>query len=441
MIEQQFIENCNKYIGENYSRKTYLLAVSGGVDSMVLAHMFLQNKLQFSVAHCNFKLRGKDSDNDELMVRNFCEKHNIPFYCEHFETGKYAKEQGVSIQMAARDLRYNFFNKLLNDKKIDFLVTAHHAGDQAETILLNLIRGTGIEGLKGMLFLQNKTFRPLLNISKKHITSFAKEKNIVWREDASNASTKYKRNAVRLNIIPEIEKLNPSFTENISDFAKKMLDTQTIYFNKIKEEKEVFFSEKDNRFYIDKSFSGKLKSPLQYLFEWIKPFGFNYVQATEILSSINKVGKVFYSEKYMLNIDREFLILSTLENTVLNKQFFNLDELINTEEFNGEVIEKKEITSFSNDTNHAYFDYDKIQFPLTLRTWQKGDKFMPFGMKGMKKLSDFFVDVKIPVSEKNNIPVLINGNGDIMWVCGYRADERYKISDKTKKVLLLKLHN
>tara|TARA_Y100000589_G_scaffold253671_1_gene242418 strand:+ start:21826 stop:23148 length:1323 start_codon:yes stop_codon:yes gene_type:complete len=440
MNEKQFTRNFIKYIGQDFGNKKFLLAVSGGIDSMVLTHLFHKNQLNFAVAHCNFKLRKNDSDEDEKFIHDFCSKHHIPFYVKSFDTEKFAKENRLSVQMAARELRYQFFFEILETENFDYLATAHHANDQAETILSNLIRGTGIDGLKGMLFLQNNIFRPLLSFTKSELTAFAKNNNIAWREDSSNASIKYKRNAIRHKIIPGIEKLNPAFIENILSFSEKMMQTQTIYFEKITEEKKQYFKEENKIIYIDKSFDDELESPTQYLFEWIKPYGFNYTQSKEILASIAKTGRLFYSENYILTIDRKQLIISAKENSNTNETHFKyLNDL--QKAFEVQLIDKPNLTSFHADPKYGYFDLGKITFPLMLRTWQAGDKFKPFGMKGFKKLSDFFVDEKIPRNDKNCIPVLTDANDNIIWICGFRTDDRFKISDKTKKILLLKMIN
>jgi tRNA(Ile)-lysidine synthase len=437
MIEQKFSNNCFKYLGKNYHTNKYLLAVSGGIDSMILAHLFLKSELNFAIVHCNFKLRIPDADADEQFIRDFCKKFNISFYSKSFETEQFAKEKKQSIQMAARELRYSFFTEILNSENFNFLVTAHHANDQAETILSNLIRGTGIDGLKGMRFLQSNIFRPLLNCAKSEIIAYAKENNINWREDNSNASTKYKRNAIRHKIIPEIEKLNPAFIETISVFSDKMLHTQNIYHEKIIQEKKQYFKEYNGNFYINKSFYKKLQSPNQYLFEWLKPYGFNYSQAQEVIGSITKTGKLFYSDKYVLTVDRDMLIITEQKEHFTPVSFKNIEAL--KENFKTQIIDKSELTNFDTNPKIAYFDFEKIKFPLTLRTWLNGDKFMPIGMKGFKKVSDFFTDMKIPRNKKESIPILTDAENNILWICGYRSDERFKISDKTKKILLLEI--
>ncbi len=440
MIDLALTTALQTHIGNNFPEKNYLLAVSGGIDSMVLAHLFAAKKLTFSVVHCNFGLRGAASDADEDFVREFCQSRQIPFYSRSFNTEQYARRHHLSIQMAARNLRYDYFYQLQSEKNFDYIVTAHHADDQAETILSNLIRGTGISGLRGMPAVHHSIFRPLLTVSKKNIVAFAQQNNIQWREDQSNASTKYKRNAIRHLLLPEIIKLNPSFVENISGFTEKLSDTEIIYRNGITFHRNEFVRETEKGIIIDKQFT-RLQAAKQFLYEWIKPFGFNFHQTQEMIQSINHTGSLFFSEKYTANIDRTHIIITRNEETAAPQTFDSAEDLNRSSFFDAQTIEKTAHTTISKSADTAFLDFELIQFPLTLRTWQPGDRFMPLGMKKYKKLSDFFIDRKVSRTEKKQIRVLLNADGKIIWVCGFRIDERFKISDKTKKILLLRFLN
>ncbi len=440
MIESVFTAALSTYIGDDFSRKNYLLAVSGGVDSMVLAHLFAKANLTFSVVHCNFQLRGEASDLDEALVREFCQSRQIPFYSRSFNTGQYARRHHLSTQMAARNLRYEYFRQLQSEKNFDYIVTAHHADDQAETILSNLIRGTGISGLRGMKIISHSIFRPLLSMTKNAIISYAEKNNIRWREDQSNASTKYKRNAIRHLLLPEIKKLNPSFVDNISVFTEKLSDTEIIYRNGISFYRNEFVNDTEKGIIIDKQFI-RLQAAKQFLYEWIKPFGFNFHQAQEMMQSINHTGSLFFSEKYIANIDRTHIIITRNEETVALQTFDSIEDLNHSSFFDVQIIENTGNVTIPNASHTAFLDFDSILFPLTLRPWQPGDRFMPLGMKNYKKLSDFFIDRKVSRTEKKQIRVLLNADGKIIWVCGFRIDERFKISDKTKKILFLKFLN
>lgn len=412
-----------------------LVAVSGGIDSMVLCHLLLQSGFSFSVAHCNFKLRGKEADDDEKFVTEFCQQHHLTLYKKDFNTTKFAEDNKISIQMAARELRYAFFENLRGTHKLNYIITAHHLNDNIETLFINLLRGTGINGLKGITEKQGNIIRPLLPHTKEEILEFAKKNNFQYREDSSNTQEKYLRNYLRLNIIPQFKQLNPSFEKTI----QKELELMQQYHHII----QSHFSEEIKQAVIKTPTGIKIKlesilnceTPELLLFEILNEYGFNSKLISGINESLRGIsGKLFSSENYELLKDRDYLILikkikgSNTETLIDNAMM----ELQNPMHF-----KFQDVKSFfpKEKPNVAYIDKEKLTYPLKLRYWKHGDKFKPIGMTGFKKLSDLFVDIKLNHFEKTDVLILENGNNEIIWVVNIRLDDRYKITDKTKNIL------
>lgn len=417
---------------------TILLATSGGRDSMAMLYLFHLAGFKVAIAHCNFNLRGKESERDELFVKNVALKLNIPIHTAHFDTQAYAEEHKISIQMAARDLRYDFFDDLCAEFKYQKIAVAHHHNDAMETVLLNLIRGTGIAGLHGIKETRNMIIRPLLCFTREEIDRLILEQKIDYVEDSSNTSDKYARNKIRLNIIPEMEKINPSlsdtFRKNISYFS----DLEHFVKQEIQKYKSQLLEPYKTDFKISLNKIKNLSSAKFILSEILLPLGFNLTTIQDLLETITQKGisgKTFYAENHFILLDREYIfieksdkkpILSAIEITPqVTYSDFNQFELYITEE--------TKQPDFSN-PNRCYVESEKLIYPLSLRYWELGDKFIPFGMRGFKKLSDFFIQQKTPLSEKKEIPLLVNGNGDIIWICGFRSDNRYKIDNQTKKI-------
>ncbi len=423
-----------------FSHQKILLTVSGGMDSVVMTSLFQEAGLQYAIAHCNFGLRGDESDGDEQFVRDLARKYNVKIFCSHFETGKYADQHKISIQMAARDLRYDWFETLCDEYSFDFFASAHHLNDSAETILFNLTKGTGISGLRGMLPKNGRRIRPLLFATHNDIAEYAAKKQLTWREDSSNSSVKYHRNLIRHKVIPLLKEINPNFEATLSSTIERLSAVETIYNKFIEESGRKLVEEKNNTVYIRIRSLLEHTEPLIILFELTEPYGFSYQQAKNILDACQgQPGKHFFSRSYMLNIDREHIIISqklNIGNAVLEIQ--KPLKLINYEDFSlhMDIIDRDQV-SFEEGENTAYFDNDLLQYPLAVRPWSEGDVFQPLGMKGKKKLSDFIIDRKIPLNNKKDVIVLFSKN-DIIWVIGHRIDDRYKITSSTKHVLRIR---
>ncbi len=435
------LEEFLKYIEQNSlfdTQHKILLAVSGGIDSVVMADLFHRSDFEFVLVHCNFCLRGDESDLDEDFVKALATAYNIPFYTKKFDTEGYAKSKGISTQMAARDIRYEWFTELLKVEKYDFLATAHHKNDSLETILLNLAKGTGIAGLHGILPKNKTTVRPMLYADREMVRNYAVGRKIAWREDSSNQSVKYKRNMIRHEIIPVLKKINPSLENTLTSTVEKLRAAENIFQEKIDTIKAAALNEKQGKVFIDNSIILQEKEATIILYELIKGFGFNYSQSKNIASKLSdsqSVGKIFESQDYRLNIDRKQLIIGKKVSATAMEMLINHDSKTVPSDFFELNISQhdKDTYQITAAKNIAALDYDQLDFPLTLRKWQAGDWFMPLGMQQRKKLSDFLINEKIPFHSKENIFVLTS-NENIAWVVGHRVDDRYKITQKTKTI-------
>ena len=433
----------NTYYRDNQlftSPDKILLTVSGGMDSVFMVHLFLSSKLNFAIAHCNFKLRGDDAEKDEEFVRLLAEENQIQFHNIAFNTNKYAIENGISIQMAARDLRYAWFEKVRKDNKYNYIATAHHKNDVAETMLINLSKGTGLAGLHGIKAKNDKLIRPLLCFTRKEIEVFVKENKIAFREDESNSDTKYVRNKIRHQVIPELEKINPSLIETLSQEAQQFSELEEIVSQKIDEVKEECVLFEDNQFKIDID-KLKLLTPLKtYLYYLIKDFGFNSDDVSDIIVGIDgQSGKIYYSDSYQLLKDRKELIISPKEDK--RDAEYHIESATEFEKLPISIIaEIRPYTAIqiNKSKEFAYLDIERVQFPLKMRKWEEGDFFQPLGMNGKKKVSNFFVDEKFSILEKEKTWLLLTDN-KICWIVGHRISEEFKITSSTKKVLSLHL--
>ncbi len=419
-----FIESQNLFS----QKDRLLLAHSGGKDSVALANLLLKAGFGFGVAHCNFGLRGADSDGDQEFVRNFCQKKNLEFHTVKFETKSFAKENGISTQMAARELRYKWFSELLEEEKYDFLLTAHHLDDRIETLLLNITKGTGPKGLRSIPTKTEKIRRPLMFAGLDDIFNYLKNNHLNWREDISNASTDYQRNKIRHHILPELKKINPG-----------LHDTQLVNLNRFESLNEIF-EEKLEEFNSEIT-EWKNKAGFKLILEeYLRPYGFNFHQIEEIFS-FKQSGKVINTECFQLTKSGGQLFLSkkkdsnsTEELIIQNpgKYFFeNLEIEIS-------IIEATENPDFQN-PHIAYFDAEKLVFPLKIRKWQQGDKMIPFGMKGTKLVSDILIDKKVNILEKQNTKVLISET-QIAWVLGLKTSDVFKLKIPYNKILKIILN-
>lgn len=417
-----------------------LLAFSGGVDSVVLACLLKEGGYDLELAHCNFKLRGKESDEDEKFCKAFAKKNKLKIHTKQFDTKKFVKDSGRSVQMAARELRYNWFMDLAKKNKYDRILTAHHANDNIETILINLIRGTGINGLKGIPHQQNLIARPLLFATKDSILAYAKKNKLNYRDDSSNDEVKYKRNYLRHEIIPGLKKLNPALEITFDNNIRLFNQSAKVVKQFVNEKRKQIVSEDKNSLKINLKKLLPEESAELLLFEWLAPKGFNPSQIEQILNSltIKLSGKLFFSETHKALIDRDFIFVEPNEIKTPEKEFL----IKNIKDFkklpfpvHADVSTSKKIISGKN---IAQIDLTKPVFPLKIRKWKAGDKFMPLGMTGFKKISDFLINQKLNRFEKENIWLLMHKD-EVVWVIGQRLDDRYKISGGTKKILKLEL--
>ena len=415
-----------------------LLAVSGGVDSMVMGD--LMNRLGYStgVAHCNFSLRGHESDGDENFVRSWADKNDLPFYHTRFDTYSYAEEHGISIQMAARDLRYEWFRRILEKEGYDLLALAHNKNDLVETFLINLTRGTGIRGLTGIKPRNDRLIRPILFATRTEILEYAGYFNIKWREDSSNLTNKYMRNKIRHKIIPLFEEMNPDFIHSVADTSQRLAGAGEIFFRYLEDARTTFLIKigKKQMIPIHKLRQSSVREAI--LYELLKPMNFKGGTIHEILESLdNPPGKQFFSPSHRLIKDRDSLIITPLPKNEPEKRYYI--EKTQTQVTDPVILHIKRFVRpegfiIPDARNMAVLDEGKITWPLILRKWKKGDYFMPLGMKGIKKLSDFFIDRKLSLDEKENTWLLTEGD-QIVWILGMRIDERYKITEKTKNIL------
>lgn len=431
-----------EYVAQNQlfdQKDRILLAVSGGRDSMLMTHLFLQSAYSFSVAHCNFQLRGEEADKDEKLVHDFCEENKIEYHVNHFDTECYAKEKGLSIQMAARELRYAWFDSLAHKYGYDVVAIAQHHNDQIETFFVNLFRGTGIRGLHGILPKKGRIVRPILFLEAEEVFQTLQKYKIPYRDDQSNFSTDYLRNKIRLQLVPEMRKIHPQFEDTMRKNIQYFQEEENVYEFFLQRERDKYFIEKEQWIEIDKSIFEDYADKLSVLYQIFKPFSFSKGVLEDILTHRkSQSGLVFESVAYEMLLDRDVFLLR-IKNKVERKE----DEAtIDSQE--GKILLGERVLSWhrqdrkdavvTSDRNTAFVDAEKLIFPLKIRKWKKGDTFIPLGMKGKKKLSDFFVGQKISLFEKEEVRLLLNGNGEPIWVVGMRLDNRYKIEENSKKV-------
>ncbi len=418
-----------------------LLAVSGGVDSVVMANLFAESDFICAIAHCNFQLRGEESEADESFVRSLAAQLEMPVFVERFNVDREAKEKGVSTQMAARDLRYEWFSSLAREKAFDAIATAHNLNDSVETFFLNLARGTGIRGLTGIPDRNEKVIRPVLFASRKEIETYAQSKKLTFREDQSNRETKYQRNKIRHDVIPVLEQINPAFIQTMASNMDRMLELRKIVERNIDAVRGEYFQKGPGEIRIDTGPLMKLEPAGTWLYELFAPYGFSRPQCKDIEHFLqSETGKRFLSPTHQLFKDRDQLILVESKPDTFERYYLDTPENQPRLPFSidMELINRNELERIPSERNTACLDYDEIQFPLTIRRWQHGDYFFPLGMEQIKKLSDFFVDEKVPVPLKERTWILAHGK-KIVWIMGYRIDNRFRIKDTTKQVLLLRL--
>lgn len=428
------------HINANFSflqDKKLLVATSGGMDSMVLVHLFQKLKLNFALAHCNFQLRGKESDGDENFVVDYAKNNNINCFITKFDTSNYSEEHKLSTQVAARKLRYNWFNEILEQKNFDYIVTAHHADDVVETFMINLSRGTGLDGLTGIPSQNGNIIRPMLLFTRKEIAEYVSENNLQWREDSSNASDKYLRNKIRHHIVPVFKEINESFLQSFQNTLDYLNQEQSLVNDAVQMVYEKVVSEEKDQLKINISVLLQYKNYKAYLYQWLHKYGFSaWNDVYNLMES--QSGKQIFSEKYILLKDREFLILSSKEKT-------DFEEIIIhsiTEKPNFPLkLTLCNLSDISNQLKSVIFvDENKIQFPLTIRKWKEGDYFYPAGMQGKKKVSKYFKDEKFTLFQKQDAWIL-ESNNQIVWIIGHRPDERFKPTNTTQTTIKLAFNN
>ena len=420
-----------------------VLALSGGIDSMVLADLLLKSKVDFMVAHCNFHLRGEESDGDERFVCDFAERNGIQCFVKHFDTEKYAAGQGISIEMAARDLRYAWFEELRQQLGYDKIAVAHHADDQAETFFINLLRGAGLNGLKGMRPQNGAIIRPLLWASREEIHQYAVENQILWRDDHTNAENLYLRNKIRNQLMPVFDELQPEARQGLYKSLAHLFSENELYRELVKEKLTKIVKSDGVVQSIQKAKAPEpVEGPMlsfQLLFEWLRQYGFNTDQCHFIFEALeNGVGNKYYSPTHQLVIGRNELQLSEIKSVVDEEiQIGAGEECIKKPlPLRFSTIEKTADFVIDKSSNVAMLDADKIRFPLVLRHWRHGDRFHPLGMKGSKLLSNFFVDHRFTESQKESVWILTTFENEILWVVGHRIDDRFKVTNSTKNVFV-----
>ena len=426
------------HIEQNFPQlkdKKLLLAVSGGVDSMVLLDLFYKLRFDICVVHCNFQLRGKESDADEMLVRETCQDRFIPYFIESFDTLEFAKENKLSIQLAARKLRYDWFQEIIS-LGFDYVLTAHHLDDNVETFLINFTRGTGLEGLTGIPAQNGNIIRPLLPFSREEIENYALENKIQWREDSSNASDKYFRNKLRHNIVPTLKELNTGFLDSFQKTLHHLQQAESLVNDASKLVYEKVVEQKENHVEIHLKALLQFKNYKAYLFQWLKTYGFSAWNDIYDLVEAQS-GKQVFSETHVLLKDRKKLILFERKTT-------KNDEIYFIESLNCKVnIPLKLVFSrFSGgkvvNSNCIFVNEDKIKLPLTIRKWKEGDFFYPTGMTGKKKLSKYFKDEKYSLIDKEN-QWLLCSEDQIVWVIGKRADDRFITKETTLNTIIIEL--
>ena len=416
-----------------------IVGLSGGADSVALLHILHRLDYYCIAAHCNFHLRGEESDSDEQFAAKFSASLNVPFFKKDFDTRSVAKERGISIEMAARDLRYQWFAELRENQRADAITVAHHRDDNIETLLLNLIRGTGIKGLTGIQPQTGYLVRPLLCVSKNEILQYTHAKNLPYIIDSSNKQEELIRNKIRLQVIPLLEMINPSVREAIVQTIDNLNEAAKIYDKEIEKAIHVVYNQ--DKGCISIPLLKAFPSPESILFELLKIYGFGNDVIRDIYSAIDsQPGKLFYAPEYYIVKDRDELLLSPIVEEDKNEYFIQKDETFLVFPLRMEINLRMNETTAGIDKSRstACLDYDKLQFPLILRKWKTGDKFIPFGMKRFKKLSDFFTDCKFSRIQKEKTWILTSGK-EIVWIVNHRIDERFKVGNTTKNHYILKL--
>jgi tRNA(Ile)-lysidine synthase len=418
-----------------------LVAVSGGLDSVVLLDVLHQLDVPVAVAHCHFGLRDEEADADEEFVRKLAKKYAVPYFAEFFDTKGFARQEGLSTQMAARVLRYQWFEQVRRTQGLAYVATAHHQRDAAETMLLNLTHGTGLSGLHGIPVRQGRVVRPLLGAAKDDLFDYVVEKHLIWREDSSNDSTLYQRNRLRHDVLPVLRELNPSLDQTLQHTAERVRGAELLVQHLVDQTAQQARRDEADATYIDIRVLQATPAAAVMLHELLRPFHFSWLVTKEIVESFRAVsGKQFESPTHRLVKDREQLVITPKNLSGFGTHQWPEGQPELTVE--GLRLTAKEHAAegyaVPKAKDMAALDVDKLKFPLTLRRWREGDWFMPIGLKGKKKISDFLIDQKVPLNLKDQVLLLTSADGKIVWVVGMRPDDRFKVTEETQRVLELR---
>lgn len=416
---------------------TLLLAVSGGVDSMVMLRLFMELDYSFAVAHCNFSLRGSESDGDTQYVTEFCKENNIKLHSIQFNTHKEMDESGDSLQMTARRLRYDWFSELCTEHQYTKVAIAHNSGDTIETFFINLIRGTGIKGLCGIPLKRDVFVRPLLSFSRSEIEQYAKNVSLKWREDSSNSKTAYLRNKLRIDILSELEKIEPQFASHMQGNMSRLSSANSFIEHCINEIRNKSFSLYRSRTTVALDLICKHPEAEFIMYELFSPMGFTATDTRAMLSAYRESKSAhFISSTHTAVLSHSLLVISErADNTTPEyvQQFSSLEGTAGG--FTLELLKREEIESLKTPNNIAYFDASKVKLPLKVRYWQEGESFRPFGMKGKKKVSDLFVDAKVHIADKHRVKILTDASDEIMWVVSMRTAHNFSVTKATQTIL------
>ncbi|NTW23714.1 MAG: tRNA lysidine(34) synthetase TilS [Lentimicrobium sp.] len=437
------LEQFKQYVSEFRlfgPKEPILLAISGGVDSMVLAELFHRAGFNFAIAHCNFGLRGSESNQDEAFVTSIAEAYKVKLFVKHFKTREYAGFNKVSVQMAARTLRYEWFDELVQNESFKSVATAHHLDDQIETFFINVLRGTGISGLHGILPNRTRIVHPMMFAFRRQIEEFASDEAIAYREDSSNRSSKYVRNKIRHDLVPLLGEINPEFRKTITATIDRIRETERLVTNHIEEIREQVEILNDGMVTFKIPGLLKLQPREVYIYELLQPFNFNRSVTDEISAALEDIpGKQFFSSTHRALKDRDLLMITELGvagdvpagEILIDVENPDIKKPIH---LRFSEIESNSDLMISKSGSVVMLDASKLSWPLRLRKWKDGDSFVPYGMTNSKKLSDFFIDNKFSIIEKENAWLLISGN-DIIWLVGHRIGNAYRITPETKSIL------